>query len=57
VTVFNEHSSNISVTLSIQTTYIAGTAAAATAANIAARGLMTALFTGANSCVLSGTVY
>ena len=56
VTVYNNTAANISITCSSIVTYVAGIDTVKTSIDIYTRGVATILFTGANSCVVSGNV-
>lgn len=56
ISVFNNTTSNITLTCAISTAYIAGFNTAVASISVATRGLATILFTGSTSCVVSGNV-
>lgn len=56
VSIYNDTASNVTITISTTTGYIAGTNTAKTSATLASRGIATILFTSATNCVLSGNV-
>lgn len=54
---YNNSASNITITCSAPTTYVAGTNTVVTSATLLTRGVVSVLYVSATSCVLVGSVF